>query len=142
MPACQVAQSPPHGPQPTRLLCPWGFPGKNIVMGYQFLLQGIFLAQGLNPSHPHLLQWQVDSLPLSHLGSPEFKMHRVPYMAIDPSVSVYVARTTCQAPPLDAHTTAWSHQTKTPALREPTNSKKAHNEQQTEQRCQSYSVRG
>ena len=30
-------------------------------------LQGIFPTQGLNP---RLLHWQVDSLPLSHLGSP------------------------------------------------------------------------
>ena len=36
-------------------------------MGCHFLLQGIFLTQGLNPC---LLFWQVDSLPLSHLGSP------------------------------------------------------------------------
>ena len=32
-----------------RLLCPWGFPGKNTGVGCHFLLQGIFLAQGLNP---------------------------------------------------------------------------------------------
>ena len=32
-----------------------------------FLLQGIFPDQGLNPC---LLHWQVDSLPLSHNGSP------------------------------------------------------------------------
>ena len=32
-----------------------------------FLLQGIFLIQGLNPQ---LLHWQVDSLPLTHQGSP------------------------------------------------------------------------
>jgi len=36
-------------------------------MGCHFLLQGIFLTQGLNPC---LLHWQVDSLPLSHQGSP------------------------------------------------------------------------
>ena len=35
--------------------------------GCHFLLQGIFLTQGLNLS---LLHWQVDSLLLSHLGSP------------------------------------------------------------------------
>ena len=35
-------------------------------MSCHFLLQGILLTQGLNPSLPH---WQVDSLPLSHLGS-------------------------------------------------------------------------
>ena len=56
-----------HALKPTRLLCPWDFPGKNTRMGCHFLLQGIFLTQGLNP---HLLPWQADSLPLSHLGSP------------------------------------------------------------------------
>ena len=39
-------------------------------VGCHFLLQGIFLAQGLNPSLLHLLRWHVGSLPLSHLGSP------------------------------------------------------------------------
>ena len=28
----------PHGLQPTRLLCPWDFPGKNTGVGYHFLL--------------------------------------------------------------------------------------------------------
>ena len=36
-------------------------------VGCHFLLQEIFLTQG---SNPHLLHWQADSLPLSHLGSP------------------------------------------------------------------------
>ena len=35
-------------------------------MGCHFLLQGIFLTQGWNPSLWHLLDWQADSLPLSH----------------------------------------------------------------------------
>ena len=51
----------------TRLVCPCDFPGKNTGMGCNFLLQGIFPTQGLNPC---LLHWQEDSLPLSHLGSP------------------------------------------------------------------------
>ena len=38
----------------------------NTGVGCHFLLQGIFLTQG---SNPHLLHWQVDSLPLSHLRS-------------------------------------------------------------------------
>ena len=59
----------PHGLQPTRLLRPWDFPGKNTGVGCHFLLQGIFLTQGLNPSL-WLLLWQADSLPLSHLGDP------------------------------------------------------------------------
>ena len=38
------------------------FPGKNTGMGCNFLLQGIFQAQGLNPYFLHLLHWQADSL--------------------------------------------------------------------------------
>ena len=42
----------PCGLYPTRLLCPWDFPGKNTGVGCHFLLQGIPLTQGPNP---HLL---------------------------------------------------------------------------------------
>ena len=35
-----------------------------------FILQGIFPTQGLNPRLLHLLHRQVDSLPLTYLGSP------------------------------------------------------------------------
>ena len=51
----------------TSLLCPWDFSGNNIEVGCHFFLQSIFPTQG---SNPHLLHWQADSLPLSHLGSP------------------------------------------------------------------------
>ena len=44
-----------------------GFPGKSTQVGCHFLLQGIFPTQG---SSPHLLHWQVDSLPLSHTVAP------------------------------------------------------------------------
>ena len=40
---------PSHGLQPTRLLCPWDFPGKDTGVGCHFLLQGIFPTQGSNP---------------------------------------------------------------------------------------------
>ena len=33
----------PHGLWPTRLLCLWNSPGKNIAVGHHSLLQGIFL---------------------------------------------------------------------------------------------------
>ena len=56
----------PQRLQPARLLCPWDFPGKNTQVSCHFLLQGIFPTQG---SNPHLLHWQVDSLPLRHPGS-------------------------------------------------------------------------
>ena len=38
----------PHELQPTRLLCPLNFPGKNTGLGCHFLWQGIFLTQGSN----------------------------------------------------------------------------------------------
>ena len=43
------------------------FPGKNTGAGCHFLLQGIFLTQGLKPCLLHLLHWQAGSLLLHHL---------------------------------------------------------------------------
>ena len=56
--------------QPTRLLCPWDFLGKNTRMGCHFLLQGIFLTQESNPHLLHLLLWQAGSLPAEPLEKP------------------------------------------------------------------------
>ena len=56
-----------HGLYTARFLCRWNFSGKNTGVGCHFLLQGIFPSQGLKL---HLLHWQVDCLPLHHLGSP------------------------------------------------------------------------
>ena len=42
--------------EPTRLLHPWNFPGKSTGVDFHFLLQGIFLIQGLNPGLPHCRQ--------------------------------------------------------------------------------------
>ena len=39
----------PQGLWPTRLLCPWNFPGKNNAVGCHFLLQGISPTQRSNP---------------------------------------------------------------------------------------------
>ena len=64
---------------------PWDFPGKNTGVGGYFLLQGIFLTQGLNPSSPALaggfftteppgkkmLLWPCSSPLSAHLYSPE-----------------------------------------------------------------------
>ena len=44
-----------HGLYPDRLLCPWDFPGMKTGVGCHFLLQGIFLNQGLNS---HLLHYR------------------------------------------------------------------------------------
>ena len=52
----------------TRLLSPWGSPGKNAGVGCHFLLQGIFLTQGSNLHFLCLLNCQVDTLLLCYLG--------------------------------------------------------------------------
>ena len=59
----------PYGLQSSRLLCPWYLPGKTTRAGCHFLLQGIFPTQRSHSSLPHLLHWQADSVPLSHLGN-------------------------------------------------------------------------
>ena len=43
----------PHGLQPTRLLCPWDFPGKNTRVGCHFFLQDL-LDPGIKPTSPAL----------------------------------------------------------------------------------------
>ena len=70
---CSVMSSSlqPYGLQPARLLHPWDSPGKNTGVGCHFLLHGIFPAQGLNPHVQCFLHWQVNLLPVSHLGSPQ-----------------------------------------------------------------------
>ena len=60
----------PRGLQPTRLLCPWGSPGKNTGVGCHAFLQGIFLTQGSNPGLLVSPELQADSLSLSQLGRP------------------------------------------------------------------------
>ena len=45
-----------HRLQPSRLLCPWNSPGKNIGMGCHSLLQGIFWAQRSNLGLLHCRQ--------------------------------------------------------------------------------------
>ena len=58
----------PRGVKPTRLLCPWDSPGKNIGAGCHALLQGIFPTQRSNPCLLGPLHWQGNSLPLNPLG--------------------------------------------------------------------------
>ena len=64
--ACSVVSDslPPHGLQPTRLLCPWNSPVKNTGVGSHFLLLGIFPTQESNPAT------QVDSLLSEPPGKP------------------------------------------------------------------------
>ena len=62
---------------PTRLLCPWDFPGKTTGVGCHFLLQGIFPTQGLNLHLLCLLHWQACSLSLAPPGKPQGLEYRV-----------------------------------------------------------------
>ena len=57
-------------------LCAWDFPIRSTVVGCHFFLQGIFLTQGSNLCLS-VLCWQVDSLPLSYLGSPMSRMAEI-----------------------------------------------------------------
>ena len=55
IPACEVASVVlnslwPYGLCPSRLLCPWGSPGKNTGEGCHGFLQGIFPTQGFKPT--------------------------------------------------------------------------------------------
>ena len=47
-----------------------GFFRQDAGVDCHFLLQGIFLTQGFSPHLLSFWHWQVDSLPLSHLGCP------------------------------------------------------------------------
>ena len=58
----------PHELEPTRLLSLWNFPGKSIGVGCYFLLQEIFLTQGLNLG---LLHCRQTLYCLSHQGNPK-----------------------------------------------------------------------
>ena len=63
-----------HGLQPTRLLCPWNFLGKNTGTGCHFLHQRIFPTQGLNLDLLRLLHWQGDSLSCATREAPPIRM--------------------------------------------------------------------
>ena len=77
---------------PTRLLCPQDCPGKNTGVGCHFLLQEIFLTQGLNPPVLHLLQCQVDALPLYRLGSPSLNLYTVQKFKVFRTTEAYLKR--------------------------------------------------
>ena len=62
--SCLTLWDPMHCSLP-RFLCLWDFPGKNTGVGCHFLLQEIFLTQGLNPGLLHCRQMLYC---LSHQG--------------------------------------------------------------------------
>ena len=51
-----------------------GFPSKNTEVDCHFLFHEIFLTHGLNLC---LLYWLVNSLPLSHLGNPNYFIYNI-----------------------------------------------------------------
>ena len=63
-----------HELYPTRLLCPWDFPGKNTGVGCHALLQGIFPTQGSNLG---LLDCRQTLYCLSHQGSLCFSLSSI-----------------------------------------------------------------
>ena len=82
-----------HGPQPTRLLCPWICPGKNTGVGCHALLLGIFPTQGLNLhllylSHCRQILWQ-----LSRLGSPVLILPVLNHLTC--LISYYTSHSSC-----------------------------------------------
>ena len=58
----------PHGLQPARLLCPWGFPRQEYWSGLPCLPPGDLPNPGIKPTSPTL---QVDSLPTELPGKPK-----------------------------------------------------------------------
>ena len=63
------------GLQPTRLLCPWDFPGRNAEVGSHFLLQGIFPTKWLNSHLLILLHYRWIFHMVRHQGGPHGKYH-------------------------------------------------------------------
>ena len=75
---CLVAESCPDS-----FVTPWTvarqaplsmeFPRQEYWSGLPFLLHSIFLTQGSDQCVLRFLHWQMDSLPLSHLGIPRIR---------------------------------------------------------------------
>ena len=76
VPSCSVVYDSlqPCGLGPTRLLCPWGFSRQEYCSGFPCPPPGDLPNPGIKPRSPAL---RVDSLPLSHLGSPQFGMEKL-----------------------------------------------------------------
>ena len=55
-----------HGPHPTRLLCPWNFPGKNARVGCHCSPARALPNPRIKPVFPAFPATKADSLPLSH----------------------------------------------------------------------------
>ena len=69
-----VSFATPWTHEPTRLLCPWDFPGKDNGVGCHFLLKGIFPTQGSNMCHLHWLTYFFTTKPP---GKPRETLYRL-----------------------------------------------------------------
>ena len=67
--------------RPTRLLCPWDFPGKNTGVDCHFLLQGIFPTQESNPGLLHCRQ--ILAIVVSQIGEPLIEAKLTGFLAWD-----------------------------------------------------------
>ena len=87
----------PHGLQPARLLCPWGFSRQEWWSG---LLQGFFQTQGSNPGLPH---WKRILYHLNHREVQEYwsGQPRSPRELANPGVKL-------GSPALQVDTTSWA----------------------------------
>ena len=79
-------------------------PGQEYRVAISFL-QGMFLIQGSNLC---LLHWQEGSLPLSHQGSPKYKVRKVKKVKTHSCKVLYVfQKGLCHCCPAQPYTRAW-----------------------------------
>ena len=71
MPSCSVMSSSlrAHGLKPTRLLCPWNFPGKNTGVASHSLLQGIFPTQVSCIAGRFFTVWMAREAPVLYINT-------------------------------------------------------------------------
>ena len=81
----------PHGLEPTRLLCPWDFPGKNTGVGCHILLQGSFQPR----------DWADGPFPGGTSGKePACQLRRQKRLKFDPWIGKIIWRRARQSTPV------------------------------------------
>ena len=76
----------PYGLQPARLLCLWGFLGKNTGVGCHTFLQGIFTTQGSNPCLLHLPALASESCTTSAMWEAHVNIYVPPSISMSQSL--------------------------------------------------------
>ena len=93
---------PPHGLQPTRLLHPWGFPGKSTGVGCHFLLWNAVSVSSVAQSCLTLcvpMNRNTPGLPVHH-QLPEFILKLVSIKLVMPSSHLILCRPLLLLPPI------------------------------------------